>query len=125
VQAVDAPKPAPEAQRVTVLIHGDSSGFYVEPKTIHIHTGDRVTWVRVSGGPHVVAFDSSGMSATAAAALGRDMPKRAWSWLSSPLLVNPGDEYSVTFGDVPPGTYRYACIPHRVIGQTGAVIVDP
>jgi len=47
------------------------------------------------------------------------------AYLSSPLLMNPGEALTVPFDNVPPGTYAYHCIPHLAMGQKGVIIVDP
>jgi plastocyanin len=40
----------------------------------------------------------------------------------SPFLTNPGQSWQVRV-DLPPGTYRFACIPHHDT-HTGTLIVD-
>jgi plastocyanin len=47
------------------------------------------------------------------------------AYLSSPLLMNPGEALTVPFNNVPPGTYEYHCTPHLAMGQRGVIIVDP
>ena len=47
------------------------------------------------------------------------------AYLSSPLVMNPGEALTVPFNDVPPGTYEYHCTPHLAMGQKGIIIVDP
>jgi len=47
------------------------------------------------------------------------------AYLSSPLLMNPGEALTVPFNNVPPGTYEYHCTPHLAMGQKGVIIVDP
>ena len=103
-------------------MRGDSAGYYFVPDTVHIRTGDQVTWKMISGGPHNIAFrDAVG---AAADAINRDMPNRIAD-LSSPMLMNPGETYSVTFESVPPGTYPYHCTPHLAMGQKAVIIIDP
>jgi plastocyanin len=106
-----------------VTAHGDSAGYYFSPPILHIHTGDRVTWQLVSGGPHNIAFDSASVGALRET-FAQNMPMRI-AELSSALFMNLGESYSMTFDDVPPGTYLYHCTPHLALGQKGAVVVDP
>ncbi len=44
--------------------------------------------------------------------------------LNSPMLMNVGDHFPVSFAKVPPGTYSFHCTPHLQYGMTGTVIVQ-
>jgi plastocyanin len=48
---------------------------------------------------------------------------RTTAALASPLLVNPGQTYLVSFGGLPAGTYHYYCAPHVAFGMIGTIIV--
>jgi plastocyanin len=113
----------PKADTVVIEMRGDANGYVFAPDTVHIHTGDLVTWKMVSGGPHNIAF-SRDATGDAADVINRNMAVRI-AYLSSPLFMNPGEALTVPFNDVPPGTYEYHCTPHLAMGQKGVIIVDP
>ena len=113
----------PKADTVVIEMRGDANGYVFTPDTVRIHTGDLVTWKMVSGGPHNIAF-SQAAAGDAADVINRNMAAKM-AYLSSPLLMNPGEALTVPFNDVPPGTYEYHCTPHLAMGQKGVIIVDP
>jgi len=113
----------PKADTVVIEMRGDANGYVFAPDTVHIHTGDLVTWKMVSGGPHNIAF-SREATGDAADVINRNMAAKM-AYLSSPLLMNPGEALTVPFNDVLPGTYEYHCTPHLAMGQKGVIIVDP
>jgi plastocyanin len=112
-----------KADTVVIEMRGDANGYVFTPDTVHIHTGDLVTWKMVSGGPHNIAF-SQAAAGDAADVINRNMAAKM-AYLSSPLLMNPGEAFTVPFNNVPPGTYEYHCTPHLAMGQRGVIIVDP
>ena len=113
----------PKADTAVIEMRGDANGYVFTPDTVRIHTGDLVTWKMVSGGPHNVAF-SQAAAGDAADVINRNMAVKM-AYLSSPLVMNPGEAITVPFNDVPPGTYEYHCTPHLAMGQKGVIIVDP
>jgi plastocyanin len=113
----------PKADTVAIEMRGDANGYVFAPDTVHIHTGDLVTWKMVSGGPHNIAFSREAIG-DAADVINRNMAVRM-AYLSSPLVMNPGEALTVPFNNVPPGTYAYHCTPHLAMGQKGVIIVDP
>lgn len=105
----------------TVNMLVDAQGQYkFEPSEITIKQGDAIKWVMVSGGPHNVAFQN--VPEAAKAQLVANMPNQA-SELSSPMFMNPNEEYTVSFAGIPAGTYDYVCTPHLALGMTGKVTV--
>jgi plastocyanin len=112
-----------KADTVVIEMRGDANGYVFTPDTVHIHTGDLVTWKMVSGGPHNIAFSQTA-AGDAADVINRNMAAKM-AYLSSPLLMNPGEALTVPFNNVPPGTYEYHCTPHLAMGQKGVIIVDP
>ena len=90
------------------------------PYEISIRSGDTVRFVLGSGGPHNVAFRET--RGEAAARLRRRMTDTIAD-LAGPLLVVPGETYTVVFTDVPAGRYPYWCIPHLAMGQMGEITV--
>lgn len=106
----------------TVQMLVDAQGQYkFEPAEITVKQGDAIKWVMVSGGPHNVAFQN--VPDAAKAQLLANMPNQA-SELSSPMFMNPGEEYTVSFAGIPAGTYDYVCTPHLALGMTGKVTVQ-
>jgi plastocyanin len=104
-----------------VKMLGDEKGYRFEPADITIKAGDGIKWVFVSGGPHNVAFQN--VSAAAKAKLSPNMPNQI-SDLSSPMLLNAGENYQVSFAGVPPGKYDYICTPHIANNMKGSVTVQ-
>lgn len=105
----------------TVNMVVTAAGEYrYEPAEITIKTGDAIKWVMVSGGPHNVAFQN--VPEAAKAQLSANMPNQLGE-LSSPMFMNPGEEYTVSFAGIPAGTYDYVCTPHLALGMTGKVNV--
>jgi len=113
----------PTGQTHTVRMVGDAQGYRYEPATITIKRGDAVKWVMVSGAPHNVDFDENGIPAGAATQLAANMPNNAGG-LASPMMMNPNEEYTVSFAGVPAGNYPYVCVPHLAMNMRGTVTVQ-
>src|SRR5436853_4902627 len=77
----------------------------------------------VSGGAHNVAFDPAQISAAAKAQLSANMQQQV-SELSSPMMMNPNETYTISFGKIPPGKYPYHCTPHLALGMKGTITVE-
>ena len=105
-----------------VKMIGDDKGYRFEPAELKIKAGDGVKWVMVSSGPHNVSFDASQVGA-AANALTANMPNQM-SPLSSPYLSNPNEAYTVSFANVPAGSYDYVCVPHAAMNMKGKITVE-
>ena len=126
-----APAPAPGAvakiaatgQTVTVKMIGDDKGYRFDPANITIKTGDAVKFVMVSGGPHNVSFDPAAVPADSKAQLDANMDSKT-SELSSPPMMNPNEEYVISFGGVKPGKYDFHCSPHLAMGMKGTITVQ-
>ncbi|MBA3891520.1 MAG: hypothetical protein H0X64_13415 [Gemmatimonadaceae bacterium] len=107
----------------TVNMVVTATGEYrYEPAEITVKQGDAIKWVMVSGGPHNVAFTN--VPEAAKGQLTANMPNQLGE-LSSPMFMNPGEEYTVSFAGIPAGTYDYVCTPHLALGMTGKVTVTP
>jgi plastocyanin len=76
----------------------------------------------VSGGPHNVAFDPAEITAAAKPQLMANMQNQM-SELSGPLLQNAGEDYTISFANVPPGTYNYFCTPHLAMNMRGVITI--
>lgn len=102
---------------------GDAQGYRFEPAELTIKAGDGVKYVLVSGGPHNVAFDAATLAAPAKAALTANMPEQAGE-LSGKMLLNANETYTISFANVPAGTYEFHCTPHLAMNMKGKVTVQ-
>jgi len=110
-------------QTVTIKMIGDDKGYRFDPASVTIKPGDAVKFVMVSGGPHNVAFDPATVPADSKAQLDANMDQKL-SELSSPNLMNPNEEYLISFGGVKPGKYDFHCTPHLAMGMKGTITVQ-
>jgi plastocyanin len=106
---------------VEVKMLGDEKGYRFDPANVTIKRGDGVKWTLISGGPHNVAFDN--VPANAKAQLSANMPNQMGE-LSSPMFMNPNEAYTISFANVPAGTYNYHCTPHLAMNMKGTVTVQ-
>lgn len=102
---------------------GDDKGYRFEPANLTIKSGDAVKFIMVTGGPHNVAFDPATVPPDSKAQLDANMDQKM-SELSSPLLMNPGESYVISFGGVKPGVYPFHCTPHLAMGMKGVLTVQ-
>jgi plastocyanin len=117
-------KVAATGQTVDVKMVGDDKGYRFEPADIKIKSGDAVRFTMVSGGPHNVSFDPATITdAASKAQLDANMDQKM-SELSSPMLMNPNEQYTISFGGVKPGTYPFHCTPHLAMGMKGTITVQ-
>jgi len=117
-----APAPVTGTTHEVKMI-GDDKGYRFEPATITIKAGDAIKYVNVTGGPHNIAFDPAAIPADVKPQLSANMPNQAGE-LSSPMLVNPNDTYTVSFGNIKPGTYEVHCTPHMAMNMKQTVTVQ-
>ena len=102
----------------------DAQGNYkFDPANITVKAGDGVKFVMVSGGPHNVAFDPAQVPAAAKTQLSANMQQQV-SELSSPMMMNPNEAYTISFGGIPAGKYDFHCTPHLAMGMRGSVTVQ-
>jgi len=102
---------------------GDAKGYRFEPAALTIKVGDGVKFIMESGGPHNIAFDSTGVPAGAAAQLSANMPNQM-APMQSNFMMNPNDSYTVSFAKVPTGVYNVHCVPHLAMGMKGTITVQ-
>jgi plastocyanin len=107
----------------TVQMIGDAQGYRFEPANITVKAGDGIKFVNVSGGPHNAAFDPAAVPADVKAQLSANMPNQM-SELNGPLLVNPNEEYTISFANVKAGKYEYYCTPHLAMNMKGVITVQ-
>jgi len=111
-------------QTVEVKMLQDAQGkYHFDPADLTIKSGDGVKFIMVSGGPHNVAFDPAQMPADAKAQLSANMLQQV-SELSSPMMMNPNETYTISFGKMPPGKYEFHCTPHLAMGMKGTITVQ-
>ena len=102
----------------------DAEGNYrFDPAEVTIKPGDGVKFVMISGGSHNVSFDPAQIPANAKAQLSANMQQQV-SDLSSPMMMNPNETYTILFGKMLPGTYNYHCTPHLAFGMKGTITVQ-
>ena len=106
-----------------VKMIGDDKGYRFEPAAVTVKAGDGIKFIMVSGGPHNVAFDPATLPADVKTQLMANMPNQM-AELSSPMLMNPNEAYTVSFAGVKPGTYDIHCTPHLAMGMKMKVTVQ-
>jgi len=106
-----------------VKMVGDDKGYRFEPANLTIKAGDAIKFTMVSGGPHNVAFDPTTVPGDSKAQLDANMDQKI-SELSSPMMMNPNENYVISFGGVKPGAYPYHCTPHLAMGMKGVITVQ-
>lgn len=106
-----------------VKMIGDDKGYRYEPADIKVKAGDAIKFVMVSGGPHNVAFDPATIPADVKPQLDANMDQKMGE-LASPLMMNPNESYTISFGGIKPGTYTFHCTPHLAMNMKGTVTVE-
>lgn len=117
------PKVAATGQTHEIKMIGDDKGYRFDPSDITIKSGDALKFVNVTGGPHNISFDPETMPADAKAQLDANMDNKMGD-LSSPMLMNPNEDYVISFGGVKPGKYTFHCTPHLAMNMKGSVTVQ-
>jgi plastocyanin len=118
-RGVAAPAP-PRVWEVRMEMNGTTPRF--SPSTLTIHPGDRVRFINVSGGPHNVSIDSTGVPADMRRVLAAAMADQIQP-LWGRLLLTPNDSYTISFAGVKPGRYQFFCMPHMSVGMRGSIVV--
>src|SRR5262245_52443354 len=106
-----------------VKMYGDEKGYRFDPADVTVKSGDAIKFVLVNGGPHNIAFDPATTPADSKDQLNANMPQ-AMSELSSPMLMNPNEAYTISFANVKPGKYPFHCTPHLAMNMKGTVTVQ-
>jgi halocyanin-like protein len=89
---------------VAVGAAGNRGHFAFDPPVLRVSTGTRVVWEWMgNGGAHTVRFQEIDVD-------------------SGDPMAEPDSTFEHTFEI--PGTYRYACAPHRSLGMKGAIVVE-
>lgn len=83
-----------------------------EPADLTVWRGDVVRFVHAGAMPHNVEFRRTPSGA------------RLGSLRQGPFLTEAGETYEFTIDErFAPGTYRYVCTPHAMVGMVGALTV--
>ena len=106
-----------------VRMLGDAQGYRYEPANITVKQGDGIRFEMVSGGPHNVAFNPADIPADVKPQLSANMPNQMTE-LSSPMMMNEGENYTISFASIKPGAYNYHCTPHLAMGMKGVITVE-
>lgn len=126
--AVGAPAGTATMAPITGTTHevkmiGDAQGYRFDPANITVKAGDGIKFTVVGGGPHNVAFDPATVPAAASAQLDANISEKMGQ-LSSALKTNAGESVTVSFANIPAGTYPYHCTPHLALGMKGVITVQ-
>ncbi|HET7583949.1 MAG TPA: plastocyanin/azurin family copper-binding protein [Gemmatimonadaceae bacterium] len=112
-----------------VKMEYDGSAYRFDPAEITIKQGDAIRFESVSGGPHNVGFNPDSIPDDVEAQLAANMPEpggamtKTMGPLESPFL-NDSTNYTISFGNIKPGTYPFHCSPHLAMGMVGKVTVQ-
>jgi plastocyanin len=117
-----AAAPATGATHEVKMI-GDATGYRFDPANTTVKQGDAVKFIMVSGGPHNVAFQNV-TDAAAKSQLDANMSGAKMGELSSPMLMQPNEAYTVSFAKVAPGKYDFICTPHAAMNMKGSITVQ-
>ena len=104
-----------------VKMIGDGTTYKFDPAETTLKAGDGVKFIMVSGGPHNVAFIDT--PAAAQGQLSANMPNQMKE-LTSPMMMTANETYTVSFANVPAGTYNFHCEPHAAMGMKGTITVQ-
>ena len=121
--APDAAAPAATGASVDVNMELDGTNYVYKPASLTVKAGDVIKFHNKSGGPHNVAFDPATIPADSKAQLDANMDGKL-AELSSPMLQNPDEKYTISFGGVKPGVYPFHCTPHLAMGMKGTITVQ-
>ena len=108
-----------------VKFHADTAAgeYRFEPAVIVAHPHDVLVFRLVNGAPHNITFESADLSPQVHDALNAALPRRSAD-LTSPLLTETGSEYRIVVPSIPPGRYRFFCLPHRAYDERGELKVE-
>jgi plastocyanin len=120
-----AKPPVARAQKVHEIrleVNRKDETYRFSPEKLSVRPGDVLLSKAVSGLPHNVVFEASGLSPAARGALNAALPRRTAD-LTGPPMTQPGAEYRVVIPNLAPGTYRFFCLPHRAYDERGEFTV--
>ena len=113
---------AQQLHEVHLVAGPDRESYRFEPASIKAKPGDVLQFRVMSGAPHNVAFEGTGMAEAVHQAWNAALTRRAGD-LSGPLLARDGTTYRLVVPSVPAGAYRFFCLTHRAYDERGEVVV--
>jgi plastocyanin len=96
--------------------------YRFSPSRVAARPGDMLVFKAVRGAPHSIVFESNDLNEATHEAMNGAMGRRTGD-LSSPLLTSEGAEYRFIVPRMPPGIYRFYCLPHRAYDMRGELIL--
>jgi plastocyanin len=106
----------------THTVHLDGNAFI--PAETRAAPGDTVRFVNGNGGPHNVMFVADSIAKDARTAIDVAMPTPKIGEMSSHLLLDPAESYTIVVPKLNAGRYAFVCLPHQA-NMRGALIVAP
>jgi len=103
---------------------GDDKGYRFEPANLTIKSGDAIKFVGVSGFPHNVAFVGTSLAPAVKSQLDANFGTARMGELMSNMYVTPGEGFTLSFANIPAGTYEYNCTPHLAMNMKGVITVQ-
>jgi plastocyanin len=100
----------------------DGTTYKYDPANITVKAGDGIKFIMVSGGPHNVAFDPAAIPADMKDQLWANMPNSVDG--QGPILTDPNAEWTLSLGNIKPGTYPFFCTPHLAMNMKGEITVQ-
>jgi len=134
--AATPPAAAPAAEAGTVAMApptgttyeirmvGDERGYRFEPANLTIKTGDAVKFIAISGFPHNVAFDGTTLAANVKAQLDANFGASRAGELMSAMYMAANESATISFANIPAGTYNFNCTPHLAMNMKGVITVQ-
>ena len=103
---------------------GDDKGYRFEPANLTIKSGDAIKFVGVSGFPHNVAFAGASLAPAVKSQLDANFGTARMGELMSAMYVAAGEGFTLSFANIPAGTYEYNCTPHIAMNMKGVITVQ-
>ena len=103
---------------------GDEKGYRFEPANLTIKSGDAVKFIAISGFPHNVAFDGTTLAANVKAQLDANFGAGRAAELMSAMYMAANESATISFANIPAGTYNFNCTPHLAMNMKGVITVQ-
>lgn len=103
---------------------GDDKGYRFEPANLTIKSGDAVKFVALSGFPHNVAFVGTALAPNVKAQLDANFGPARMAELQSTMYLAANEGFTLSFANIPAGTYEFNCTPHLAMNMKGVITVQ-
>jgi plastocyanin len=107
---------------VRLIADAAKDDYRFEPASLTVQPNDVVVFRVASGAPHSIVFEGEGLSPGVRGAFNSALERRSGD-LSSPLLTATGKDYRLVIPQVPAGSYRFYCLPHRAYDMRGELVI--